>query len=90
MAALYGTQGKATGLNALSVRHPDGTETIHPLPAGTSQWLQQLFPQLGWRHEVRYDSNFNTYVFRFSRYRDALVTKTHSRELCAREWGVLP
>lgn len=89
VAAVYGTQGKATGLDGLAVRYPDGTETFYPVQAGSRPWLQTLFPRLGWRAEVGHDTDYNPFVFRFSTYQDALVTKSRSRVLCAQSWGVL-
>ena len=89
VAAVYGTQGKAQGRDGLTIRYPDGTETFHPVPAGSRDWLRALFPWLGWRAVVGHDADYNTYVFRFSTYQDALVTKTRSRVLCAQAWGVL-
>lgn len=88
-AAVYGTQGIATGLDGLTIRYPDGTETFHSVPAGSRPWLRTLFPWRGWRAEVGHDADYNTFVFRFSTYQDALVTKTRSRVLCAQAWGVL-
>ena len=89
VAAVYGTQGLAKGRDGLAIRYPDGTEAFHPVPAGSRPWLRTLFPWLGWRAEVSHDADFIPFVFRFSTYQDALVTKTRSRVLCARAWGVL-
>lgn len=89
VAAVYGTQGKANGLDGLTIRYPDGTETFHPAPAGSRAWLRTLFPLLSWRTEVGHDADFIPFVFRFSTYQDALVTKTRSHLMCARAWGVL-
>lgn len=89
VAALYGTQGIAIGHDGLAIWYPDGTEIFHLLPAGSQPLLRTLFPHLGWRAEVYHDADFVPFVFRFSTYQNALVTKTHSRVLCARDWGVL-
>ena len=89
VAAVYGTQGKANGLDGLSIRYPDGTETIHTLPAGSRPWLRTVFPRYGERVEVGLDAEYCPFVFRFSTYQNTLVTRTHSRELCARVLDIL-
>ena len=89
VAAIYGTQGKAIRLDGLSIRYSDGTETIHTLPAGSRPWLRTVFPWYGERVEVGHDADYRPFVLRFSTYQDTLVTKTHSRELCAWALGIL-
>jgi hypothetical protein len=88
VAAVFGTQGKATGLDCLSIRYPDGTETFHLAPVGSRPWLRLLFPWLDWRVEAGLDAEYQTFAFWYSTYQCPLVTKAHSRKLWAWAWRV--
>lgn len=73
----------------LLVRYADGTESGLPVPNDSRDYLKVLFPRMSrWVGPVL-DADYNVYTCRLSISQDALVTYTHSRELCARLWGIV-
>lgn len=83
VAAIYGTQVRANGPDGLSIRHPNGTETIHTLPIGSQPWLRTVFPWYGERVEVGIEADSPPLlirVFYLSGYTDD--QNTQPRTVC--------